>query len=259
MIDLHCHALPGIDDGPEEMADAVALARAAVEVGTRTLVATPHIDHWWDVDPATLPGRVAEVNAALASEGVDIEVLTGGEIALTRLMDLDQDTLDSLTLGDGRHLLLEAPLSVGAGDFENLVLAIHERGRPVLLAHPERCPTFLRRPERLEPLLEAGVLLQITAGSLIGQFGNVIQDVSRRWVAQGWVHVLASDAHDAYRRPPGLREPAEQAGFGAELTDWLTTAVPRAIVEGTPIPASPPLPVPEETEPPKRRWFRPRA
>jgi protein-tyrosine phosphatase len=257
MIDLHCHALPGIDDGPDEMGDAVALARAAAESGTHTLVATPHIDHWWDVDPATVPDRVAEVRAVLASEGVDVELLTGGEIALTRLVDLDEPELDALALGSGRHILLEAPLSPGAGDFEALVLAVHTRGRPVLLAHPERCPAFLRSPERLEPLLDAGVLTQVTAGSLIGQFGRTIEEKSLQWVERGWVHVLASDAHDAYRRPPGLREPAERAGLEPELIDWLTEAVPRAIVEGAPIPERPAT---DGAGPPtKRKWFRPRA
>ena len=256
MIDLHCHALPGIDDGPDEMADAIALARAAAEAGTRTLVATPHIDHWWDVDPATVPERVDEVRAALASDGVEIELLTGGEIALTRFVDLDDDELDGLRLGGGRHLLLEAPLTPVAGDFEALVLAVHTRGRPVLLAHPERCPTFLRRPERLEPLVEAGVLLQVTASSLSGQFGGTIQEKSRQWVERGWVHVLASDAHDAYRRPPGLREPAEGAGIDDGLIDWMTEAVPRAIVDGTAIPERP---ASEASAPAKRKWFRPRA
>jgi protein-tyrosine phosphatase len=257
VIDLHCHLLPGIDDGPEDIDGAVALARAAAAVGTQTLVATPHIDHWWHVEPATLPERAAEVRAALSAAGVELAVEVGGEIALTRLVELTDDELAALALGPARYLLLEAPLAPAAGDFGPLLLAMQDRGWRVLLAHPERCPAFLRRPERLARLVEAGVLVQVTAGSLAGQFGNEILKTTVRWIEAGWVHVVASDAHDAYRRPPGLLEPIERAGLAA-LAPWLTEAVPRSILEGSPVPERPSLPA----RPARRGLFgrlRPRA
>ena len=238
MIDLHCHALPGIDDGPDDMHGSIALARAAAESGTKTLVTTPHIDRWWNVDPASVAGRVAELRATLADEDIDLDLRAGGEIALTRLVDLDDQELDAVALGGGRHVLLEAPLTPGAGDFDRLILAVLSR-RPVLLAHPERCPAFLREPERYEGLLEAGALGQVTAGSFAGQFGDTIRATVLRWLDRGWVHVVASDAHDAYRRPPGLRGPLARAGLGAELATWLTEAVPTAILESRPIPERP--------------------
>ena len=222
MIDLHCHALPGIDDGPDDMQGSTALARAAAESGTKTLVTTPHIDRWWNVDPASVAGRVAELRATLADEDID----------------LDDQEPDAVALGGGRHVLLEAPLTPGAGDFDRLILAVLSR-RPVLLAHPERCPAFLREPERYEGLLEAGALGQVTAGSFAGQFGDTIRATVLRWLDRGWVHVVASDAHDAYRRPPGLRGPLARAGLGAELATWLTEAVPTAILESRPIPERP--------------------
>jgi len=262
VIDLHCHALPGIDDGPGEIAGAIELARVAAAAGTRTLVATPHIDHSWFIQPATLAGRVAELESALAAAGVEIEVRTGGEIALTRLMDLDEPELDELALGPGGHLLLEAPLTIGAGDFEAIVLSTHARGRPVVLAHPERCPALLRRPERMPPLIDAGVLMQVTAGSLAGQFGETIQRTALRWLSDGWVHVIASDAHDAYRRPPDLLGPIARGDRDLpgllELAPWLTESVPQAILDGTAIPEPPALPKP----PVERSWLgrlRPRA
>jgi protein-tyrosine phosphatase len=262
VIDLHCHALPGIDDGPGAIEDAIELARVAAAAGTRTLVATPHIDHSWFIQPATLAGRVAELETALAGAHVQVDVRTGGEIALTRLVDLDDEELDTLALGPRGHLLLEAPLTMGAGDFEAVVLNTHGRGRPVVLAHPERCPALLRRPERMEGLVDAGVLMQVTAGSLAGQFGDMIQRTSLRWISQGWVHVVASDAHDAYRRPPDLLGPIERGDRDfpglLELAPWLTEAVPRAIIDGAPVPEPPLLPKP----PPERSWLgrlRPRA
>jgi protein-tyrosine phosphatase len=238
VIDLHSHALPGIDDGPDDMHGSIALARAAAETGTKTLVTTPHIDRWWNVDPASVAGRVAELRATVADEGIELDVRAGGEIALTRLVDLDDHELDAVALGGGRHVLLEAPLTPGAGDFDRLILAVLSR-RPVLLAHPERCPAFLREPERYERLLEAGALGQLTAGSFVGQFGGTIRATALRWLDRGWVHVVASDAHDAYRRPPGLRAALDRAGLGDELATWLTEAVPTAILESQPIPRRP--------------------
>ena len=238
MIDLHCHALPGIDDGPADMQESVALARAAARAGTRTLVATPHIDHWWNVDPASLRHRVADMGAVLRSEGIGIEVRTGGEISLTRLAELEDRELDALALGGGRHLLLEAPLAPGGDDFEDLIVDVLAR-RPVLLAHPERCPAFLREPQRYERLLEAGALGQLTAGSFAGEFGETIRETALRWLDRGWVHVVASDAHHARRRPPDLRGPLQRAGLSDELTTWLTRAVPAAIVDCAPMPERP--------------------
>ena len=111
--------------------------------------------------------------------------------------------------------------------------------RPVVLAHPERCPGFLREPERYERLLEDGVLGQVTAGSFIGQFGGTIRKTVLDWLDRGWVHVVASDSHDAYKRPPALRGPLARAGVPDELAAWLTAAVPTAIVERGPIPERP--------------------
>jgi protein-tyrosine phosphatase len=216
VIDLHCHPLPGIDDGPADLGAAVALARAAAELGMRTLVATPHIDHWWNVDPASLPERVATLQAALDAAGVAIEVRTGGEIALPRLPQLTEQELDGLSLGGGRHVLLEAPLTPDAGDFDALVLETLER-RPVLLAHPERCPAFLRAPERYERLLDEGVLGQVTAGSFTGQWGGT---TARRWRA-GSTGAGYTSSPPTPTTPTGARPAcANRCGAPGFSTSW---------------------------------------
>jgi protein-tyrosine phosphatase len=248
VIDLHSHILPGIDDGPATMAGSLELARAAVGAGTRTILATPHINDDARIEPARIAAGLEVLRAALAEADIPLEVLPGGEIAIWRLIDLDAETLKGLALGGGPYLLVESPFSPVVGDFEPMVLDLHARGHRVLLAHPERCPAFQRDPARLERLVGAGALVQITAGSMTGAFGSTVRRFTVAILREGLAHVVASDAHDNVRRPPGL-----QAGFPAlerelpgigEQKRWLTELVPRAVLDGAPLPERPPLPRP---------------
>jgi protein-tyrosine phosphatase len=249
MIDLHSHILPGVDDGPATVEGSLELARVAVAAGTRTILATPHINDDPSIDAALVTERLERLRPALAAAEIPLEVLPGGEIAMWRLGDLDDAALRTLALGGGaggNYILVESPFSPAIGPFEPLVLDLLGRGHRVLLAHPERCPAFHRDPERLERLVDAGVLVQITAGSMTGGFGSTVRRFTSLMLRNGLVHVVASDAHDAVKRPPGLT-----AGFDAlerelpglaGLQPWLTEGVPRAILDGTPLPERPPLP-----------------
>jgi protein-tyrosine phosphatase len=246
VIDLHSHILPGVDDGPATVEGSLELARVAVAAGTRTILATPHINDDRSIDAARVAEGLEALRPALAEAEIPLEVLPGGEIAMWRLGDLDDAALRTLALGGGPYLLVESPFSPAIGAFEPLVLDLLGRGHRVLLAHPERCPAFHRDPERLQRLVDAGVLVQITAGSMTGGFGSTVRRLTASMLRTGVVHVVASDAHDAVKRPPGLRD-----GFAslerdlpglAELQPWLTEGVPRAILDGTPLPERPPLP-----------------
>jgi protein-tyrosine phosphatase len=248
MIDLHSHILPGLDDGPATMAGSLELARAAVGAGTRTILATPHINDDAGIEPARIAAGLEELRAALDEADIPLEVLAGGEIAVWRLIDLDDQELRALALGGGPYLLVESPFSPVVGDFEPMVLDLHARGHRVLLAHPERCPAFQRDPTRLERLAGAGALVQITAGSMTGDFGSTVRRFTVSILREGIAHVVASDAHDHVRRPPGLRAgfPAlerELPGIG-EQARYLTELVPRAVLDGAPLPTRPPLPKP---------------
>jgi protein-tyrosine phosphatase len=238
MIDLHCHVLPGIDDGPETLDGSLALARAAAAAGTRTLLATPHVSHEYRNTARRIAGLVAEVNTAIAANELPLEVLTGAEVAASRIADLDPDELSALTLGGGTWLLVECPLGQRATGFDAIVLYLKERGYGVVLAHPERCPAFQRDPRMLRSLVQAGMLTSVTASSLVGRFGREVQRFAREIAAEGLLHNVASDAHDTARRPPGIGTELEQAGLGS-LAAWLTEAVPAAILAGEEIPTRP--------------------
>lgn len=256
MIDLHSHILPGLDDGPADLEGSLELARAAVAGGTTAIAATPHIDATYRLRAADRDAPLAALRAALVEEEVGLEVIAGGEIALDRYLDLDEDELVRLRLGDGPFLLLESPLSSAAGAFDRFVATLLGRGVRVLLAHPERCPDFQRRPERLAELIRLGALGQVTAASLEGRFGGTVQDAALHMLAEGLVHDLCSDSHSAARRRPDLRgglEAAERELPGAHrLADWLAVDVPRAIVTGGDVPPRPPVLLERR----RRRLFR---
>jgi protein-tyrosine phosphatase len=235
VIDLHAHILPGIDDGPPTTKAALEMARAAVAAGTRAIATTSHVAHAFSLDPEQIVHGRETLAARLAYEGIELELLAGGEIAHDRLPALDDETLRALTLGGGRHLLLECPFAPIGDGLEPIVDDLQERGFEVLLAHPERSASFQRDPDLLAALVDRGALAQVTVGSLTGHFGRVPQRTAQLMVRDALVHVLASDAHDVAGRAPVLRV---NGALTAAQHERMTTAVPEAIVAGQPVRSS---------------------
>ena len=255
MIDLHCHVLAGIDDGPETIEGSIALALAAAELGIHTIVATPHVSWRYDNDSVTIARLVEEPNAAFAAAGVAVDVLPGAEIPITRAPELAPEELSALTLGPGPWMLVECPFTSVAIGLDTLVLELQEEGHGIVLAHPERCPAFHRDPGMLESLVASGVLTSITAGALVGRFGNRVQHFALGLVEAEMVHNVASDAHDSQQRPPGMIEELEKVGLGG-LGEWLTDAVPSALLAGEEsLPPRPPFAF-TSVRAVRERWWR---
>ena len=256
MIDLHCHILPGIDDGPATIEATLDLARAAVTAGTRMMVATSHVSPRYPNDAETIAAGVARVKAALAAAEIPLDVRPGGEVAISQIDELAAGELSALRLGGGPWLLVESPFTLVVDSMPALLGLLQSGGHRIVLAHPERCPGFHRRSDLLRSLvLDHGVLTSVTAGSLVGQFGREVERFALGMARAGLIHNVASDAHDCERRPPGLAEPIDRAGLGAHA-ELLCEAVPAAILDGTPLPQHPgPL-----LEAPRRtwRWWQPR-
>lgn len=244
MIDLHCHLLPAIDDGPADLGAALTLAQAQVEAGVATAAVTPHASDRMPNGSEEVARGVREMRIALRGAGIPLVLASGAELDLRRALDLPDEELAGLALGGGRLLLLEAPLTAVA-PLEPGVEALQRRGWDILLAHPERAPMLQRDPEAVRRLVRAGVRTQLTAGGLSGQFGKPVQRFAERLVAEGLIHTFASDAHDTRRRPPGLREPLEAAGLG-EHVRLLCEEHPAALLAGERIP--------EVVELGRRRW-----
>ena len=202
--DLHFHLLPGLDDGPASVEESVALARLAVEDGTRSIVATPHVRPEWVTRVDDLPDRARALEERLAGEGVPLRVRAGAELGHDMVARLDQDELRSVSVGPPHApwLLVECPFAGLDHDLHSATHELRERGFGVVLAHPERSLGVIgERREGLEHELRRGSLLQVNALSLAGDYGPAAQAAGEVLVRRGVVSVLASDAHSPRRRP----------------------------------------------------------
>lgn len=244
MIDLHCHILPGLDDGPPSYAGSLEMARVAVASGIEVMTATPHVRSDFLVTAGRIRSGVEALNARLSRENIPLRVAAGAEVAVEEGRALIRGGLKHLCLGEGRYVLIESPYGDEGSLLESTLLALCEEGFHPVLAHPERSAAFLRDPARLESLVEAGVLCSITAASISGNFGGRVRDFALDLLAAGRVHNVASDSHDAnLRSPSGLRAGLEAAdrnlaGMGARAT-WLADTAPRAIIAGAALPVPP--------------------
>jgi len=238
MIDLHSHVLPGIDDGPPDTGGSEAMLAAAAEAGIETMLATPHVSSRYRNDATTIAAAAEELGAARDGARAPVQVLLGAEVAATRIAELDRDELGGLCLGESPWMLLEPPFASVLTGLDAAVDELHSLGYRVLLAHPERCQAFRREPTLLEALIDRGALGSVTSGSLVGRFGGEAKRMALAMLDAGLAHNVASDAHDPVHRPPSIAAEIEACGWG-ELREWLTLAVPGAILAGEEIPRRP--------------------
>ncbi len=235
MIDLHCHILPGVDDGAVDLGDSLGMAAQAQADGIEAVCATPHIREDHPIGIAELEQRVAALNRELERRGMAVEVLCGGEVAETRLPELDESELRTVALGDGNWILLEpapGPLSESLG---RAMLDLAAAGFRTLIAHPER-HLDARAPSLLAELVGEGALVQSTAAFFEdSEASGGMLELARR----GVIHVLGSDSHSAAHGRPVQLSPAIERlravePVGSNL-DWVAERAPRAIVRGEPV------------------------
>lgn len=232
MIDLHCHILPGVDDGALDIRDSAGLARQAAADGIEAICATPHIRHDHDVRIEELARRVESLNRHLRGEGIAVEVLAGGEVAETAVEDLSDEELSRVALGGGRWVLLE-PAPGPLGDtLLRRVEHLAERGHRALIAHPER-HLSADMYERIGDLVAAGALVQATADFFLRE---QMADGMRSLAEAGLVHVLSSDAHSSHGGRPakigGAFERIAEIEWLRPHLEWMRETAPRAIVTG---------------------------
>ncbi|MNQ69606.1 Tyrosine-protein phosphatase YwqE [compost metagenome] len=215
MIDLHNHLLPGIDDGAPDLETALQLARIAVQDGITHLVCTPHIHPGrYDNDRHSIHTAHQQFVRGLDQAGIELRVSWAAEVRFGMELMVSQAEGNLPFLGrwqDNKVLLLEFPHSEIPFGAERLTRWLLQRNIVPMIAHPERNKGIMRTPSKLKPFLEQGCLLQVTASSVAGHFGEAAQDIAHSLLEQGLVTILASDAHNAQHRPPRLTEGMEHA------------------------------------------------
>ena len=206
-VDIHCHVLPGIDDGPETPEDALALCKALAADGITTVIATPHQLGRYDRSNSgsAIRAAVVTLREALAREGVPLKVAAGADVRLDERIVPLLASGEVLTLDGGSYMLLELPHETYI-DPAPLIRLLAGRGVRSIVTHPERHDTVRRNPDLVGPWLQAGALLQLTAGSLVGAFGGKAEEAAWGWLAAGKAAFVATDAHDRERRPPCMTQ-----------------------------------------------------
>jgi len=250
VIDLHSHVLPGLDDGAGSIEDSRELARRAAEDGISSIAATPHVRADYPTTPGQMEAGVEALRRDFAEQGITIDLLHGGEVALEQLPVLGPEDLHRFTIAQtGRYLLVEFPYRAWPLTLEQQLFDLSLGGITAILAHPERNAEVQARPERLRAVVEQGALVQVTAASLDGRIGRRAKGAAEALIRAESVHLLASDAHTPQVREVGLSQAAEALNDEA-LARFLTEDVPAAVVAGDAIPERP------ERSARRRRFFR---
>jgi protein-tyrosine phosphatase len=236
VIDIHCHLLAGVDDGPSTIDESLALAQYAVQRGITHSVVTPHIHPGrWSNEALTIRASVDILRQALADKKIPLTIGMSGElrVGLDALQMVANHQVPFLgKWGSNYVILIEMPHSHIPTGMPQMVQWLMQRNIRPLIAHPERNKDILRNIEKIQPLVDAGCLFQVTAGSIAGRFGSTARDRAVQILEMGIVTVLATDAHNLKRRPPSLDEGRDAAAviIGAEMANRLVVDNPWKIV-----------------------------
>lgn len=234
MIDLHCHILPGVDDGATDVSVSLEMAKAFVADGVTVVACTPHI----------LPGlyqnsgpqiRLAttQLQGVIDQEGIPLKLVPGADNHVTGNFVGELGSGHLLSLADSRYVLVEPPHHVAPPRLDDLFFSLLVGGYVPILTHPERLTWIESHYDLVQRLAQAGIWMQLTAGSVTGAFGRRARYWSERMLDEGLVHILATDAHDVSRRPPNLGTGRDSAAarVGEAEAEKLVVTRPQAVLQ----------------------------
>jgi protein-tyrosine phosphatase len=245
LIDLHSHLLPGIDDGSKDLAMSLAMARVAAADGISTIACTPHIlpGVYHNSGPA-IRKAVARLAESIAKAGIPITLVSGADVHIAPDLDLQLRDGRALTLNDSRYLLLEPPHHVLPPRLKDLIFGLQAAGYVPILTHPERLSWVEGHYDLIGRLVSSSVLMQITAGSVMGRFGRRPRYWAERMLDEGLCHLLATDAHNTEQRPPRMAEARDVVAqrLGDDEAINLVLRRPQGILNNLSPAELPPLP-----------------
>jgi len=257
LIDLHCHLLPGIDDGATDLDMAIEMARMAVADGITVVACSPHIyPGLYENDAVGIRAAIAALQGELDARGLALRLVEGADVHLAPGLADAVSAGRVPTLAGSRYLLLEPPHHVAPPRLEESVFELLLAGVVPVITHPERLTWIEDQYPVFERLVRGGAWMQITAGSLTGRFGRRPRYWAERMLDDGLVHLLASDAHHPRRRPPLLAEGRAAAALrvGDVEAGHLVVTRPRGIVDDVAPDRLPALPASQNARP-VPRWF----
>jgi len=239
MFEIHYHLLFGVDDGPRDVSESLALAEASIAEGVTHIVCTPHSNYEFRFNPDINMERLALINEQLK-----------GTLTLGMGCDLHlsyENIVDALhnhgkyTINGTRYLLVELPDFFVFKSISEGLRQLSASGLIPIITHPERNPLLVGEPSRLDEWIGIGCLTQITAGALLGRFGRRAEAFSFDQIRSNRVHLVASDAHSMDWRPPAMKDAAEviKARCGEEVAQRLCIHNPRAVFFGESLPPQP--------------------
>ncbi|MDQ1144587.1 protein-tyrosine phosphatase [Bacillus sp. SORGH_AS 510] len=208
MIDLHCHILPGVDDGPPDLISSIEMARQAVSLGITHLFAAPHhLDGRYENTKNNILNAIQAFNQQLEQEQIPLIVHSAQELRIHRMLIQSIKSDEILTLdNNGSYLLVELPFGEVPSYTQEIVYELLLRGIIPIIVHPERNKGFLENKHLLQDLVQEGALTQLTAGSILGRFGKKVKLFSEQLIEHHLIHFIASDAHNISTRSFSLKE-----------------------------------------------------
>lgn len=226
MIDVHCHILPGIDDGSPDIEASLTMAKMAASDGIHTIIATPH--HTAKLTRGTIEDAVTNLRKAICAAGIDIAILSGAEVPSHMAIAVAEE----FCLANSSFLLLEFPYNYLPIDSALIIEKLMERGITPIIAHPERNQAIYTDPLKIAPLIDIGAQVQITATSLMGEMGVTAKNCAEYLLKHSQVHYLATDSHAPAFRKPILSKAVKQAAkiIGKEQAIKLVNDNPAALI-----------------------------
>ena len=234
IVDIHCHLLPGIDDGSSSMEETKALLSIAYKEGVRTICATPHYrPERWHTDPQQVKRLYEQVQSMARQMDPDFHIYLGNELYYRSSSTEALSEGSCRTMGAGRYVLVEFNPSKEFREMDSALYSLLAEGYLPLLAHVERYACLKKDISRIEGLIEKGVLIQMNAGSLSGDFGFMETRYAKKLVEREFVHVIASDSHDQNRRAPRFQKCRHYLNktFGEDYGDLLLHDNPLCILQ----------------------------
>jgi protein-tyrosine phosphatase len=251
LVDLHCHLLAGLDDGPATAEDALAMCRLAHTDGVRNVAAVAHQNSRWpDVTPALIREATQRLAEQLRSADIPLCVHASAEVMVELGIEARWEAARIMTVADlGRHVLIEMPHGLML-DLRGVASWLREENVRPILAHPERCPGLLDDADMMTDLIRLGCLVQVSSGSVTDPPSRSFARALRAWFRGGFVHLLGSDGHSPRRRPPLMSAAYHQIcrWVGPADADRICSTNGLLVLQGLP------LRVPQP-QPPRRSWI----